>query len=380
MKDSHADLLPTLKMQAALYLSRAGRNTGNPVTVNYLVDNYNPLGALLTIKSQQIAVDIAKTMHKQKVSRGIAEIAKAFVEIEARNKLIRSQNAVKSKWDEKIAYLRSMEDRGKVEKLWVDRWELSRKEIGLKIETLKAERDEYIDKLKHLIGYHPDYFLPLDTRDAVNQILGGFNGKGITFADVQGRNLGLKILAKREQLESNLVSATYVAILPQPLIIFQDISNQVDRTSGLNLLVGFKYNIWDGFQGVRRIKRQKMEARQAKIEREEKSRDMYEAYKKLRSTMDMIDRQEALLREQKGVAQATTKQMKELARMYPDIRPLQPGQSPDSLPRARVLDAELKELESKAQSVDAWQSRAAALVELATLAGGLNNYNARIRH
>jgi hypothetical protein len=94
----------------------------------------------------------------------------------------------------------------------------------------------------------------------------------------------------------------------------------------------------------------------------------------------MIDKQEGLLREQTGIARATTKQMKELARMYPEIPPLRPGESPDSLPRARVLDSELKELESKLKSVEAWQSRANALVELATLAGGLNKYNARIRH
>lgn len=190
----------------------------------------------------------------------------------------------------------------------------------------------------------------------------------------------MKILAKKEQLESSFVSACYVAILPQPLVIFQDISNEVDRTSGLNFLLGFKYNLWDGFKGVRRIKRQKMEARQAKIEREEQSRELYEAYRKLRATLEMVDRQEALVREQKGVARATTKQMKELARMFPQIPPLKPGESPDSLPRARVLDSELKELESKLKSVEAWQSRASALVELATLAGGLNKYNARIRH
>ena len=190
----------------------------------------------------------------------------------------------------------------------------------------------------------------------------------------------MRILAKREQLESNLVSATYVAILPQPMIIFQNISNEVDRSSGLNFLFGFKYNLWDGFKGVRRIKRQKMEARQAKIERKEKSRELYEAYKKLRTTLDMTDKQEALVRDQKRIAAATAKQMQELERMFPTIPALRPGESPDSLPRTRVFNSELNVLESKVKSVEAWRSRARALVELATLAGGLNKYNARIRH
>lgn len=404
LKDAHSDLLPTLKLEAAVYLNRAGGSTGNPVTVRYLVEDYNPLQALLEIKSQQIAVDIAKTIHKQKVSNGIAEIAKTFLEIEARNKLIRAQKDLSYKWGEKIDFLKTLADlnyrkrmrsgrrgganpdqrrRSAAEKEGVDlavsRWKLSQQEVGLRIETLRAERNEFIDRLKTLIGYHPDYHLPLDTRDAANQVLSGFNGRGITFGQIQGNNLALKILAKQEQLESNLVTGTYVAILPQPLVIFQDISNQVDRTSGLNFLFGFRYNLWDGFKGVRRIKRQKMEARQAKIEREEKSRALYEAYKRLRSSLEMANKQEALVRVQKTIAEKDAEQARRLEKISTQIE-LGLGRSPDSLPRAKVLNSELRKLETKLRSVDAWQSRAVALVELATLAGGLNKYNARIRH
>ena len=159
LKDSHSELMPTMKMETAVYISRAGGSTGNPVTVRYVVEHYNPLEALLSIKSRGIVVDIAKTTHQQKVAQGIAEIAKTFLEIEARTKLIRSQRAIGSKWDEKLAYLKFLEQKGKVEELWLARWELSKKQVGLEIERLKAERDELIDRLKTLIGYHPPTFI-----------------------------------------------------------------------------------------------------------------------------------------------------------------------------------------------------------------------------
>jgi hypothetical protein len=98
------------------------------------------------------------------------------------------------------------------------------------------------------------------TRDAANQIL-GFNGL-VTFAEIQGGNMPLKILAKKEQLQSNMTTGAYLALIPKPVFVLEDVQNQVDRTSGFNLALGLDYTVWDGFKRVRDIKRQKLKAEQ----------------------------------------------------------------------------------------------------------------------
>lgn len=380
LKDAHSDMLPTVRLETTLQLSRPGGSTGNPINMRFYVYEYNPYGALLEIKSRGILVDIAKTTHKEKIADGIADIAAAFLEIEVRNRMIRAQRAIQKEWEEKVKYVKALAKRGKVDDLWVQRWEMSAMEFDQKTRELETEREELIDKLKAMIGYHPDYHLPLDTRDAENQILGGFNGTGLTFDQIQGGNYGLKILAKREQLASNNVAASYVAILPQPLVIVEGISNEVDRTSGFDFRIGIRYNLWDGFKGVRRIKRSKMQARQASLDRDEKSREAYQAYKKLRGSLVLANKEEGFLRRRMALAAKTTLQMRKLNEMSREDIQLKPGEDPEALPFTRVLNARIDEKMAKLQTIETGRLRVQALVELATLAGGLDRYNGRIRY
>ena len=91
------------------------------------------------------------------------------------------------------------------------------------------------------MGYYPDRDLPLDTRDAANQVLSGFNGEFVTFADVQAVNRTLRTLAKKEQLQSNAVTAAYLSLVPKPMLVIEGLSNQPDRTSGVNVALGMTY-------------------------------------------------------------------------------------------------------------------------------------------
>ena len=146
-------------------------------------------------------------------------------------------------------------------------------------------------------------FLPLDTRDAANQILNGFNGQFLSFGDIQARNIRLKIMAKQEQIQSNAVTGAYVSLVPKPLIYFETVSNQVDRTSGFNFALGLDYTIWDGFKRVREIKRQKLKAEQMRIDRSLFSEKLYVEYKRLRSELDGSGERDGFVWEQAKLAE-----------------------------------------------------------------------------
>jgi outer membrane protein TolC len=232
---------------------------------------------------------------------------------------------------------------------------------------LDSQLQEKIADLKMLMGYPPDYHLPLDTRDAANQVLGGFNGQLVTFAEIQGSSLPLKLAAKKEQVQSNLVTGSYVALVPRPSLLIQQIQNQVDRTSGFNLAVGINYTLWDGFRRVREIKRQKMRAEQLKLDRDQLSQKIYGQFKRIRSGLDVSGEREAFVREQAKLAELGEE------RALMDYKA-------GSIPYDRYVDKRLETVEAQLDSVTGPQERVIDLIDLATLAGGLNKYNARIAY
>jgi hypothetical protein len=221
--------------------------------------------------------------------------------------------------------------------------------------------------MKRLIGYHPDYHLPLDTRDAVNQILRGFNGELVTFADVQGGNLQLKLAAKEEQLQSNSVTGAYVALLPRPVVLFEDIQNEVDRRSGFNFALGLDYTLWDGFKRVREVKRQKLRLQRAEIRRKGLSEEMYISFKGLRDTLGIAGESESFSREQATIAGLS----EEKAFL---------GYKAGTLEYGLYMDRRIDTVNAQLEAVESAKNRVVSLIDLATLAGGLNKYNAGIRY
>jgi hypothetical protein len=237
----------------------------------------------------------------------------------------------------------------------------------IKLKSLETELQDKISELKMLMGYHPDFHLPLDTRDAANQVLAGFNGQLVTFAEIQGSNMALKILAKKEQLQSNKVTGAYLALVPKPVFVLEDVQNQVDRTSGFNLALGLDYTIWDGFKRVREIKRQKMRADQLKIDRSQFSQRLYNQFKRLRADLDLSGEKEGFYREQARLAELTEEKA---------FLQYKAGE----VPYEQYLDRRLEKVQAYIDSFDSLEGRVTSLIDLATIAGGLNKYNAGIRY
>jgi len=368
LKNYHSDLLPTIKLLTAYYLDRATTgDDSNPMYVRVYVEDWNPYLALLKIKGGKIMVDIAKTAHLQKIAQGIATIAKLFYDVDVTNKQIRAQRQSISLLEKKTEYARSRAEQGGSDDIAVRMHQNDLRRGQLELRSLQQRLDEDLASLKLIMGYHPDYHLPLDTRDAVNQILRGFDGSRVTFADIQASNLSLKILAKQEQLQSNLVTGSYVALLPQPMLLLEGISNQVDRTSGLNISIGFNYTLWDGFERIREVRKQQMKARKAEIDRRQRSREMYNTYRSLISRIDLSGDKEAVARE--------NAKLSELSEERANLR-----YKSGEVQYEEYVQARMDRVKASLESIGALSERVNALIDLATMSGGLNRYNAALRH
>ncbi len=369
VKDAHAEILPTLSIITRYYINRAQAQStsGTPLSVQLFITNWDPYLALLKIKSSGIMVDIGTTKHYDKISENISQMAKIFYRIHVLEKTIRARKQILALQQDKVSYGQSRHEQGTVDPLEVRLWTNNLKGERVKLKTLEAELEEKIGQLKMLMGYHPDYYLPLDTRDAANQILAGFNGQLVTYAEIQGGNLALKISAKKEQFQSNLVTGAYVALVPKPVFVLEDIQNQVDRTSGFNLALGLDYTVWDGFKRVRDIKRQKMKAELLKIDRDQLSQRLYNNFKRLRGELDLSGEREGFYREQARLAEMTEEKA---------FLQYKAGEVPYEL----YVEKRLEKVQAYVDSLNSLEGRVTSLIDLATIAGGLNKYNVGIRY
>ena len=368
LKDAHSEILPTLTLVTTYYLVRTSdfANDRSPWRVNVYMSDWNPYLALLKIKSRKIMVDLAKTIHYDKLSLGTSELAKIFYRIHLLEKQIRAQKQLVALMRKKVDYGKSRTAQGSEDPLQERAWsnELRQSEYDLK--DLTRKRESLISQLKLIMGYHPDYYLPLDTRNAANQILMGFGGQNISFADIQGNNLTLKTLAKYEQLQSNAITGAYVSLLPQPSLIFEGIGNEVDRTSGVNVSIGFSYTLWDGFRRVRNIKLQKLKYRKAKIDRRKKSRELYNAYRDLIASLELHGYKEAILRERSKLTELSEE------RAYMNYKS-------GGIPYSDYIQQRINKIKTSMALTQALSKRVFENIDLATLAGGLSRYHAQLK-
>jgi len=375
LKDAHAELLPTLQLLTRYYFNRAAQSNNDPwyeppknrFNVQVFMQNWNPFLALLKIQGNNVLVDIAKISHLERIGEDVANMAKVFHRIHVLEKNIRANKELVALHRNKVSYGKSRDQQGTVDPIGLQVWASGLKAQELKLRDLERELQEKIGQIKLLMGYHTDFHLPLDTRDAANQILTGFNGRFVTFADVQGSNMKLKIMAKREQLQSNRIAGSYVALVPRPVLVFEQIQNEVDRSSGMNFALGLDYTLWDGFARVRDIKRQKMIAEQLNIDRKQFSEKLYGVFQQLRSALDISGERESLAREQAKLAELSEE------RAFLQYKAGHIGYD-------LYMDRRIDTVQARMNAMNAVQERVTALIELATISGGLNKYNASIRY
>ncbi|MGO9116133.1 MAG: TolC family protein [Desulfomonilaceae bacterium] len=366
VKDAHAEIFPRLDLRTQVYIAEAA-GSGMPLNVTVWTSEFNPLLALVKIRSNEVLEDIAKEAHFNKIAEDVGAMAKLFYQIHTLEKSIKIRRQILALTQDKVNYGSSRNEQGTMDPIQVRLWDNNLRGARLKLRQLDKEREQRITELKALMAYPPDFHLPLDTRDAANQILGGFNGQFVTFADVQGGNLGLKIAAKKEQVQSNLVTGSYLALVPRPTLLMENISNQVDRTSGTNIAVGVEYTLWDGFRRVREIKRQKIIAEQLKLDRSELSTKLYTQFKRIRGGLELSGERETVIREQARLAELSEE------RALSDYKA-------GAITYDQYVDRRIEKIEADLDAISGPQERVADLIDLATLAGGLNKYNARFAY
>jgi len=355
----YALFTPHISFQSYYYVERPYQ-TGRPYWLYFYSEPYNPFGSYFTLQAQKQATQMAIFLHLQVISQGLERLGKMFLSLAALKQLTAFQSDLVNLCRENLTYAEnrrvigtgtSLEVRLATQELEVAKSELAR---------LESDRKRTLNSIKtFIIGLKPEQTIDLDLRDARRQVLNNFDPAAATLEQAKARSFELRASAIKMELQKYNVTVAKTRVLPDILINAQNV-NPLNYTTatGYFLGLGLQVPIWDGFDRIRNISRQKTILKQYGSEKDEKEIDLTDKWN---------DLQEAISVNSAGVNLA--KSQEELARLKERQAEIQYDSGNEQLPawleaRKAVLEAH-KSVASKALEYDQ------SIVSLRQLSGDL---------
>lgn len=331
----------------------------HPYNLIFYMEPYNPFGSYFTLQAQKAATQMAIFLHLQMISQGLERLGKMFLSLAAVKQLTAFQSDLVNLCREDLTYAEnrraigtgtSLEVRLATQELEVAKSELAR---------LEGDRKRTLTSLKNFIGFKPEQSIDLDLRDARRQVLNNFNPAAATLEQAKARSFELKALAMKIELQGYNVAFAKVKVFPDILFNSQT-PNPLSITTarGFYVGLGLQVPVWDGFDRIRNISRQKTILKQCTSEKGEKEIELTDKWN---------DLQEAISANSAGVNLA--KSQEELGRLKERQAEIRYDSGNEPLPtwleaRKAVLDAQ-KGTASKALEYDQ------SLLSLRQLSGDL---------
>ena len=355
----YALFTPHISFQSYYYVERPYQ-TGRPYWLYFYSEPYNPFGSYFTLQAQKQATQMAILLHLQVISQGLERLGKMFLSLAALKQLTAFQSDLVNLCRENLTYAEnrrvigtgtSLEVRLATQELEVAKSELARQE---------SDRKRTLNSIKtFIIGLKPEQTIDLDLRDARRQVLNNFDPAAATLEQAKARSFELRASAIKMELQKYNVTVAKTRVLPDILINAQNVNPLNNTTAtGYFLGLGLQVPIWDGFDRIRNISRQKTILKQYGSEKDEKEIDLTDKWN---------DLQEAISVNSAGVNLA--KSQEELARLKERQAEIQYDSGNEQLPawleaRKAVLEAH-KSAASKALEYDQ------SIVSLRQLSGDL---------
>jgi outer membrane protein TolC len=352
---------PHVTFQSYYYVDRPSQpGLPQPYYLNFFMEPYNPFGSYFTLQAQKAATQMTIFFHLQMISQGLERLGKMFLSLAAVKQLTAFQNDLVNLCRENLTYAEnrraigtgtSLEVRLATQELEVAKSELAR---------LEGDWKRTLNSLKNfIIGLKPEQTIDLDLRDARRQVLSSFNPAAATLEQAKARSYELKAMALKMELQKYNVALAKVKVLPNFLFNTQTPSPlSITTARGFYVGLGLELPVWDGFDRIRNISRQKTILKQLGSEKDEKEIELTDKWN---------DLQEAITANSAGVNLA--KSQEELARLKERQAEIRYDSGNEQLPawleaRKAVLDAH-KGLASKALEYDQ------SIVSLRQLSGDL---------
>ncbi len=289
--DSKADLIPSLFFLSRYYPSQPSNPSVTDPQTYYLAmttGDYNPLIAYLSLKAKKLITQIARLAHLKVTSKGIEQVGKSFLSMDAVNQLLQLQTTLVDLAQENLRSARERQRLGQVVPVEVEIISQELEVAKAQREALLANRDRIREGLRKFLDLKPGQPLRLDANQARRQVLGDFDPYKASLEEAQKEDFDVRIKKLSQELQSWNVTLAKMKFMPSFNLVLQTpdpVSSNINRGTFFSL--GLNFPIFEGFKRVRNIKRQKKVLQQFVSEETVKAtefmQDWHEAEEDLRN-------------------------------------------------------------------------------------------------
>jgi outer membrane protein TolC len=308
--DSRYSFVPTISVRTRYYVNRPSQAVGtDPYVLEFVTDGYNPIEAYFSLQARKLLTQIAILAHHQVISKGLYLLAQHFLELTMLHRLTTAQGEVVILAQKNLAYLRERLKLGEITTLEV---QIACQELAL----AQAEKDRLLssqsrlkEEIRSFMGLKPDQTILFNLQPVTQQVLGAFDAAAASLAEARRRSFELKIQALAKELQAMKVMLAKAKILPTFYMGVQSAEPLYSGSErGLFYSVGLSWPVWDGFQRIRDISRQKTILKQYDADLELKDLDLSKAWGEAQEKLGTAQAALKLAQSQEELAQLKGRQ------------------------------------------------------------------------
>jgi outer membrane protein TolC len=302
--DRRYGMVPPLTFRTYYYLNRPENTGSRPYSLNFSMDPYNPFGSYYSLQAQKVATQMAILSHLQGISKGLERLGAFYLGQENLRKRVAYQKAKIDLDREILTYAENRFSIGTGTSLDV---KVAQQELQLaqnELEQLGLTEKRNLANIKRFLGLPPSAEFNPDLHNCQRQVLGDFNPATATVEQAKNHSYEMKIIDLQRKLQGFKVLMAKAKVMPNILFVTQtpDPLN-ASNGNGLYASVGLEIPVWDGFQRIRDISRQKAVLKQVDATKEEKTGALEDSWSERKDSLQsksvalkMAQSQEELVR------------------------------------------------------------------------------------
>ena len=271
--DKRYAMIPPLTFRTYYYVNRpnASNLTPQPYSLSFSFDPYNPFGTYYSLQAQKVATQMAILSHLQIISKGLERLGAFYLNQGSFQKRMAIQKAMVDLDREILTYTENRLSIGTGTSLDV---KIAQQELTLaqgELEQTRQSEKRNLTEIKRFLGLPASAAFNPDLNNYRHQVLGNFNPAVESVKQAENRNYEVKIVDLQRKLQGYKVLMAKAKIIPNILFNTQT-PDPLNAATGNGLFVGIGLEIpvWDGFQRIRDVSRQRAVLRQVDATREEK--------------------------------------------------------------------------------------------------------------
>ena len=357
--DSRYSFIPSLTVGTTYYINASGGSDPG-MSYSFSTGMYSPFESYFSLQASKLFTKMAILGHIETISAGVYSLGKQFLQWDSAVKLEAYQDEIIDLTSQKASFLEKREKLGITAPL-----EVRIAGQGLAVakaskENIIASRKVYRQSIGFMLGLTPEQRPDFDLAACRNQLLGGFDPLNVVWNDVRKKSLELQIQTVKEEIQDKNITLAYAKFIPYFNFGVRNVDPLSDSSddNDVYLSVGVSVPLWQGMKRVNDIERQRLILQQTKSDALRKERDLSSEWQAALVALTAAENSLKLT--------ASSEELARLQELQADIL-----YKANSKPLDTLLDARIKYVQAKMETLQKETDRDAAILDIRYLSGNL---------